>query len=134
MDKSDTFIFFIVGVIIVSIPILMGACLCPATEKSISYPLISLETTSRLEGYFFLGTGYINQREYYFIYIKQNEHEIIPIRIPKYESIIMQGYENPVLEKIININLFGQSCGIKEYKFYVPKNTIIKKLNFATQS
>lgn len=103
------------------------------------FELLSVENNSQIYGSFFLISGSIEGREYYFAYIKRKDSSIFRAKIPVENVLIYEGYPIPVLkyysahsEEDIVMYLSGQSDSKlipRGIKIYIPENSIRRELN-----
>ena len=83
--------------------------------------IASVYNDKEISGSFLLGSGYINEREYYFAFVKREDGGLIRANFPANVTIIYEGYQEPyaIIEYYANTYL--------NVKLYVPSNTIIKE-------
>ena len=95
--------------------------------------VISLYNVSSYRGSFVLATGTIAQEDYYFFYVKRLDGGIVKLKIRDDRIIIYEGYNEPYLTWLSRAYsdeevFFYDGWGSPEFKLYVPKNTIVRKI------
>jgi len=111
--------------------IVSGGILCktidpPRYEES--YPIASLSDRTITEASFFLGSGHINERPYYFFYQQDTEGGFHIEYVPADKTII---YEDSLQPRISKFNPTWRAYLISLdystlFKIYVPQGTIIR--------
>jgi len=98
------------------------------------FPIVSIERDLNIEGSFFLGSGSISERMYYFTYAVLLDGGYYLVKIPSGVSII---YETNAISPRVHVTWnstvtlngfsFRDSCLWKSVRIYVPLGTIIKE-------
>ena len=107
----------------------------PTVSYSKNVPIVSLRNSSNIEGNFVLGTGRIDSKNYYVIYIvlKNNSYKkyYVPDNAPINEISCGDAYMKITYSKVKNgwwkKLCFNDNTKIENYELFVPKNTIITK-------
>jgi hypothetical protein len=104
-------------------------------EKTIYLQAIS--TNNETSGSFFLGSGVIESRSYYYYYYKVDDNSYIQDKI-KVDNVIICEEENCTQPRILtgkkqfkNGSLLIMCLSENYYKIIVPKNSVIKKIDFS---
>lgn len=103
----------------------------------ITHELISIRNDSKTSGSFFLGSGYIDDVEYYFAFQKRDDGGLVRIQIPASRMPI---YEDDEKTPSYQYSKYRHSCPWwlgwgtweslnrqKDAKVYVPVGTVIQK-------
>ena len=115
--------------IIFKLTILIIGCAEVYREYEI-YKIVSLERDTAITGSFFIGTGSIGERQYYFVYEEKQPNQYALRKIPAFilcgnhrgsAATLIESEETPrVIKYKINRNHYY-------YKIYVPFGTVIKE-------
>jgi hypothetical protein len=99
-------------------------------------PVVSIFAERGIHGSFFLGTGTIDTRDYYFYFIRMPDGGLKRIQIRSSMVVIYEGYDNPYMTwigwKSVTPDRYVEACfdcltWSSQVKLYLPRNTIIKK-------
>jgi hypothetical protein len=104
---------------------------CSDKKEVVEKNIVSLKADSSIEGSFFLGTGSINARIYYFTYIKEDDSfylKRLPIR-DRWNKPTRIYEDNPQIPfvKWISVKRWGERPYMTNIEFHVPSGTIIKE-------
>lgn len=149
MNNKTVLIILSIGIILV----LVSGCTTPSYHsRALSRQLsdehiISLDLGSQLHGSFFLGTGSMNERMYYYYYRAEADGSYTLQKAPTDSSKIFMD-ATPTTAHIITLNggpdpynceerLSDTQCKLagdeyvwfKAYEFHVPPGTIIERYN-----
>jgi len=126
------FIFMIISIIF-----------CNFYEKEIVYDienpiyLQAISNNNETDGEFFLGSGQIESNSYYYYYYKVDENSYIQKKI-KTDNVIIYEEENCTQPRILTgTKQFKDKSSLimclsdEYYKIIVPKNSVIKKIDFS---
>lgn len=105
-----------------------------------AYEIVSLKSKSEISGSFFLGTGSIDDREYYYTFAEVEEDRYKRVTIPSDNSIIEETdektphvtkkyYVRDGVDWIVPEWIDKGEVSKVEYNIYVPKGTIIKEFS-----
>lgn len=105
--------------------------------------IVSLNNNSEVQGSFILGSGTISETEYYFYFVKQDDGGLYRDKVKTRNVVIYETdkvtprcewtkvINKPVPSWILKREIFdvlSSDCyKLKDFKFYVPTNTIIKE-------
>lgn len=91
--------------------------------------LASIDVTSNIEGRFYLGSGRINEKEYYAAYKILTDGGK---KLYKMDATITTIYENLEENEIAYAEEIRDGFGyLEEIKLYIPKNTIKQEYDFS---
>lgn len=96
----------------------------PMIEK-----LYTIDTSSQVSGHFTLGTGSINEKEYYCCYKLLDDGGKQFVKYPMDETTIYETLKEG--EQAYAETEFSY-LGISSYKIYVPENTIVQTYDLST--
>lgn len=91
--------------------------------------LASIDVTSNIEGRFYLGSGRINEKEYYAAYKILTDGGK---KLYKMDASVTTIYENLEENEMAYAEEIRDGFGyLKEIKLYIPKNTIKQEYDFS---
>ena len=140
-EKMEFYFYALIGVLISIIPALIISCLIPIEtkiEKSI-FEIESLQDNNSIKGRFFLGSGLINSKMVYTLYLKngdgfklyQLDSEIVTIKYSDSKPSL------ELYEEVKTENWLNQFSIKNHLDFYyiikVPKGTICNNFNLDAQ-
>ena len=122
--------FVILFIILILFLSLFTGCKKQET-KVYKYELMALQTKNEISGNFFLGSGTINDEQYFFAYVKYNDGGI---RFWKCETYNTWIYEDIINNEIPNVIYTYKNGGFfssyfEQYEFHIPKGSILQKFN-----
>lgn len=113
--------------------LIFSICFClPKEYVQREVEIYSLFNSSQISGNFFLGSGSIDNEEYYFCFEKDENGVFRRLKLKVEECGIIESDETPkyvyksVISKFDNLFCLGELWK-KDDKLIVPKNTIIRK-------
>ncbi|EKD52718.1 MAG: hypothetical protein ACD_61C00265G0004 [uncultured bacterium] len=127
------FAFCFIGVVGFWLAGLIGTSYTTEVVVIENLPLHNLYDDSALDGSFFLGTGSIDQREYFFYNMVTPDGMIKPAKIDKYQDnvyVMEDGGDNPRLELVKTIftdprsSIWGLVWPDAKWVFHIPAGSV----------
>ncbi len=103
-----------------------------------STQIYSLKNVNDIEGTFFLGSGYIDNQEYYYMFQKYEDGGLRRIKLLSRDSILYQGSSSPHIRwQVIHYRLpywasiwpNFEGTDDSMYDIYIPSNSVVMKFN-----
>jgi hypothetical protein len=106
--------------------LLIVQCTCTMRPIEEEYEMVSLFNNSEKRGSFIIGTGSIEEEEYFYIFVKEHDGALSRMNFPANRVKIYEGYETAR----VKYKTGGHEPYIyyRDVRMYVPKNTVVRQL------
>lgn len=126
----------VLGSVLITITLVIGSeFMVEHSRADKTYQIYSLRNDSSINGSFFLGSGQINRREYYYMFAKNSRGGYIRNILPINECALFQDSNAPYVHYqeikyrqnrwISFVPFYSKEGSI--YNIHVPENTIVEK-------
>jgi len=142
-DLSDDFgLYIVMSLVVGAILAMLGVILTmivhassPKIYTTYEKPIVSMYNDQQISGSFFLGSGTIDETEYYFCMEKIEENRYKRLQVPAKHTIICESdtespkYKYTIEKSVYEKFLVLDFSDISNRELVVPKNTIIKQFS-----
>ncbi|MFW6310839.1 MAG: hypothetical protein ACOC1K_01240 [Nanoarchaeota archaeon] len=138
---QDLLMFVLVSIVFTTLYCTIASTIAESSgnlnhEKTIlDYEIVSLKNSNQISGSFFIGSGYINNKEYYHVFAKVGDNEYKRKKYKTNNSLIKETTEQKphvkrkIYTKSLNEFFVPSFCFIKTYRYVivVPPDTVVKQ-------